>query len=209
MEALTINESDQLMRCERDIEANLGAADVVFRRLKEIHDARLYKARYVRFEDYVRERWGKGKSWAMDKIRIQEIRESAPTLPPETRDNALLALRDVPEEEREAVIHRAQARNPIPTKEDVETAAYELLAERLEGAIAAGPAQRTAREPQATETREERAEKAAAIRKHLAAWPAKMTREVRRALEYGIDPRKCKELVAMHAELGTMLAGRG
>lgn len=94
---------DRLHECEHRIES---AYDDAWHALKEIHDAKLYKADgYASFERYVEQRWGYSKSRAyrlLDHVRIVEYLkeqgvESLPTS--EAHTEALTKLRRISKNE--------------------------------------------------------------------------------------------------------------
>lgn len=69
---LTFAEGERLAACEETIERGLKTFVEVGEALREVRDARLYRARYATFEDYCRERWGFNDSRARQLIAAAE-----------------------------------------------------------------------------------------------------------------------------------------
>ena len=70
---LSTTERQRLEVCERTIERTLGSFLEAGTALAEIKESRLYRATHPTFAEYVRERWGMGKSRAYQLIGASEV----------------------------------------------------------------------------------------------------------------------------------------
>lgn len=102
----------RLVELEEVIDRGLAAFVEVGQALLEIRDSRLYLESHATFEDYCRERWGRGRRWAYQLIEAAEVCAVAHIEP----------------------VNEAQARELAPLRDEVE-----LMAEAWQVATSNGP----------------------------------------------------------------------
>lgn len=88
-----------LVECEAVIERGLATFVEVGQALLRIRDERLYRDDYGTFEDYCRERWQMGRTFAFDTIESSKamfaIANARPDLPPPANESVVRELRKV------------------------------------------------------------------------------------------------------------------
>jgi hypothetical protein len=102
---LSLDETDELQRCEQIVERGLKTFFEVGAALMRVRDLRLYRVEYHTFENYCQERWGMTRRHANRLVESAEVVHNVgpigPTPDNEAQARPLAKLKD-PEQQREA-----------------------------------------------------------------------------------------------------------
>jgi hypothetical protein len=115
------------------IERGLSSFVEVGSALMQIRDERLYRAEHDTFEDYCRERWGFGRTYAHRVIESAEVVSLLPMVntpmpASERQARALRPLKAEPEKMAEAMTRAAEVTGGKPTAEAISEAVADLMA---------------------------------------------------------------------------------
>jgi hypothetical protein len=215
-ETLSLNEKAELRRLETVIERGINVFGEVGAALAEVQEKRLYRAEFVTFERYVSEKWHMTRSRAYQYMKASRALAANHEPLAGLAESAVRELAGAPIEFQRAVVERAKSKTATPTARDIAHAKREEVAASLAlktppmpaaelRALAAQERTREQRETAKTNLKEQLAK----VDKHMKDWPGKVVVEARKAVKLGRNLHDYKELVAMHAELTVMLAGRG
>lgn len=101
--------------------------------LKQIRDERLYREGYETFDEYTKERWGWGKSYANNLIRVSDVDNNLATIVAKEKPKTESQYREVakaPVEKQAAVVEAANEKaaqeGRTPTAKDFKEAREEL-----------------------------------------------------------------------------------
>lgn len=137
---LSALERQRLEVCERTIERTLGSFLEAGTALAEIKESRLYRSTHATFHDYVRERWGMGKSHAYRLITAATVAEDLSPIGDNTLpDKVASTMVDVPANEAQA---RAIAKVPA----DKRPAVLQAASDATDGKVTAAAIKRAAAE---------------------------------------------------------------
>lgn len=124
-EALTLDEQHRLEALEAIITRGVQSFTATGEALREVRDARLYRATHDTFEEYCREQWGFGRTYAHELIHAAAAAQIVSTIEdaPEPRNagvaRELALLRDDPEELRRTWAEATEAHGDSPTAAQV------------------------------------------------------------------------------------------
>lgn len=124
MSKLTTSEAALLATHERTIKTTQGAFIACGKALADIREQKLYRATFDSFEGYCQTRWGWGRQRALQLI---EAAETVASLPPDTAaavttERVARALKDVPKEDRPAVVAASISSNGKASGAKIEAA---------------------------------------------------------------------------------------
>jgi len=116
LEPIGIDESADFIRLEKVIERGLDTFVEVGNALAEIRDRRLYRCEHKTFEDYCRDKWNIGRTYAHRLMAAAETVEMLPVGNKPTSERQVRALAKLPAEKRpeawQRAIERADGRQP-------------------------------------------------------------------------------------------------
>lgn len=133
-------------RIDRNIQNVEHAVDEIGRDLREIRDRKIYLIDADNFEDYVRARFAKSRSWIYQQISFADVRDSLSSEMSTVVDteNKARPLAPVPEAKREVVVKRAMRRtNGHVTAKALTEVAREVISPPVPPKPAPKPAQPT------------------------------------------------------------------
>lgn len=84
---LSLDEQDELQRCEQIVERGLKTFFEVGTALLRVRDLRLYRVEYATFEDYCQARWDMGRHYVNRIIAASQVRETLVTIGTKLPDN--------------------------------------------------------------------------------------------------------------------------
>ncbi|MBD2019163.1 hypothetical protein H6F43_03060 [Leptolyngbya sp. FACHB-36] len=129
VEVLTVEEKIELSQLEERVERGLRAFCEAGLALRQIRDNRLYRESYDVFEDYCRDRWDLGKSYAYELIAAAEVQENlsgTPDAPQLTSVSQARPIAGLPPEQQVEVVQAAVAETGKLTAATVTAAAERL-----------------------------------------------------------------------------------
>lgn len=129
VEVLTVEEKIELSQLEERVERGLRAFCEAGLALRQIRDNRLYRESYDVFEDYCRDRWDLGKSYAYELIAAAEVQENLSGVPDAPRLTSVSQARPIaglPPEQQVEVVQAAVAETGKLTAATVTAAAERL-----------------------------------------------------------------------------------
>jgi hypothetical protein len=118
IDALTVDESDALARCEQTVVDGLHQAKLVGEALREIRDRRLYRRDFKTFDAYLTARWGFTRQRATQFIAAAEVASNLSTIVTTEPLNEAQArvLASLPPEEQRTVYTEALKMAGTPKK---------------------------------------------------------------------------------------------
>jgi len=141
---LSLDETDELQRCEQIVERGLKTFFEVGAALMRVRDLRLYRVEYHTFENYCQERWGITRRHANRLVESAEVVHNVgpigPTPDNEAQARPLAKLKD-PEEQRKAWERAVTTAAGRVTAAHVEQVVKEMIGQAAPAAVAPAAAE--------------------------------------------------------------------